>query len=364
MDVRSMLKKQLFFACLVGLSRAQAPALDKLQGVENLVSVLVVGSGPAGYAAAVHGARAGFDTLVIEGRLPGGQLTQTRDVENWPGVKKNKGPLIMAEQRQQVLDAGASIMSELVTAVDLSRWPFMVTLSDGTVVHALALICATGSQPDKLGVPGEGDYWGRGVSTCAVCDAPLYKRKQVVIVGGGDSAVEEALQLSMYAKKVTLLVRRDQLRASWAMQRKLDEVSAIEVCYNKSVTGVIGDGDSVTALDVMDARTKQIDRMTIDGVFLAIGHKPCSALVAQQVQCDEQGYVVLKGRSQQTSVAGVFAAGEVADSVYRQAAVAAGDGSKAGRDAERFLYEIECTPLVVRELKKNGTRFFVNPTAS
>jgi len=322
-----------------------------------VIPVVVIGGGPAGYAAGLYCARAGFETKVFEGPLPGGQLTQSgtperASVENWPGVKRACGAAIMEQMRQQVVDGGANVVQDIVVSLDCSRWPFVLETESGKTVHALTVVLATGSTPKMLDVLGEKEYFGRGVSICAVCDAWAFDDKDVVVVGGGDSAVEEALQLASHARQVTVLVRRDCMRASLVMQEQAQRTPNVRVEYGKEIIGIYGDGEVVTAIDVRDRVTGNIQRRAIDGIFLAAGHTPCNGLVVGQVALDEHGCVIVQGRSQATVIPCLFAAGEIADPFYRQAATAAGDGHKAGRDVERRLYALGLTPQVTRSWKK------------
>lgn len=358
---RDMIKWLGLFFCIIGQIFGDSLTIDSslITDKRSVKHVVIIGSGPAGCTAAQYCASAGFDTLVLEGPLPGGQLTETSFVENWPGIKKERGITIMDGQRQQAHDAGANFSDETVVSVDVTRWPFVVTTNDGKTIQALALILATGSQPRTLGIEGEKAYWGYGVSTCAVCDARRFVDKNVVVVGGGDSAVEQALQLSLYARSVTILVRGAAMRARWSMQNKLVQLSNVHIEYNKEITHIYGQDSAdedkeVIAIDIYDNVTQKTQQCAIDGVFLAIGHTPRSQLVHEQVDCDEQGYIKLSDRSQATSVPGVFAAGEVADSVYRQAAVANGDGCKAAIDAVRFLNDHDLTVAKVRECCQAG----------
>ena len=350
----------LVIAAISGLSadvtfESSKYAIDKLIGKEKVVSMLVIGSGPAGCAASTYGARAGIDVLMFEGPLPGGQLTETGFVENWPGIKRAKGPDIMENQRKQAEGAGAKISTETVVFVDTSKWPFRVKTAEGTTINALTIIVATGSEPCKLGIPGEKQYWGQGVSACAVCDAPFYEGRDVVVVGGGDSAIEQVIQLASYAKNVVLLVRRGEVRASQAMQSKLPYMENVVVEYSKELKRVCGDENGVCAVDIFDKKCGTTERRKIDGVFLAIGHSPRTQIFEGKLALDEDGCIKVEGRSQRTSVPGIFAAGDVADGVYRQAGVAAGEGSKAERDAERFLQSLGLTPTVLKTLRL-GTR--------
>ena len=352
-----MNKLWLSVFCVIALSASDLEKYDinNLVGQRNVVSIVILGSGPAGCAAATYGARAGMDVLVFEGPLPGGQLTETGYVENWPGIKRAKGVDIMESQRMQASSAGARLCPETVRDVDLSSWPFTVKTHEGSEVKALALIIATGSEPRKLNIPGEKECWGLGVSACAVCDAPIYEDRNVVVIGGGDSAVEQVIQLSPYAKSVTQLVRRTEMRASVAMQNKLKDIKNVSVEYGKTPVRILSDDMGVCGVDVLDVLTGKVTRREVDGVFLAIGHLPRTQIFEGKIQLEKDGSIKVVGRSQKTNVPGVFAAGDVADNVYRQAGVAAGEGSKAERDAEHFLQDLGLTPTVIKSLH-DGTR--------
>lgn len=322
------------------VSRSQPTiALTKLDGIKNLVPVAIIGSGPAGLSAALYTARANMHTVVFEGKQPGGQLTTTTDVENWPAVKKNKGPSIMQGLKEQAQQFNALFSQTTIDRVDFSSWPFKLWTDEGTEINALTVIVTTGATPQKLKVPGEQEFWAKGVSVCAICDAAFYKDKDVVVVGGGDSAVEEALQLASNAKHITLLVRANQMRASKVMQDRLKNYPHISVKYETSITEIKGDEQHVTSIDLLTKGVKE--NMPIDGVFLAIGHEPNSKPFATELNLDTHGnthgHIIVGPYTQQTSRQGVFAAGDVTDARYRQAGVAAGDGIKAGLDALNFL---------------------------
>lgn len=329
----------------------------------NLVDVAIIGSGPAGLSAALYAARFARKTVVIEGKNRGGQLMETSYVENWPGFEKILGPEVMEKLHVQAARFNPVFLADVVESVDFSSWPLVIRTENGFTIHALSVIIATGSSPKKLGAPGEQEYWGRGVTTCAICDAPFYKDEEVVVVGGGDSAVEEAIQLVPYAKKITLLVRGAVMRASSVMQSRLAGYPNIVVRYNAAIKKILGDGIHVTGIDIVDTRINETSHMRVSGVFLAIGHTPNSALFAQNLQVDAAGYIKVFGRSQATSVPGVFAAGDIEDSVYRQAGVASGDGIKAGIDADRFLASLgidtameEALAAQYLTLKKESTK--------
>jgi thioredoxin reductase (NADPH) len=316
------------------------------------VPVAVIGSGPAGLSAALYGTRLGFFTVVFEGPQPGGQLTETGYVENWPGVGRERGPEIMNSQRRYVQQLGAEVVQETITNVDFSRWPYRLFTEDGHEITALSVIIATGSAPRVLAVPGEREYWGKGVTTCAICDAPYYKGKDVVVIGGGDSAVEEAQQLAPYAERITIMVRRDRLRASASMVARLEDMPNVHVEFNRQVRAVYGDGDKVTSIDISDAVSNETFNRPVDGVFLAVGHEPRTKVFANSVALDTHGYIRVYDCSQRTSRPGVFAAGDVHDSLYRQAGVAAGSGIKAAIEAAQFLQRNGWSAAVASAIKK------------
>ncbi len=324
---------------------------------KNIVPLAVIGSGPAGLSAALYGARAGVHTVVFEGKTPGGQLTTTTYVENWPGTPKMLGSQLIAQNKKQAETFGALLVPDSITSVDFSSWPYTLKTEEGHEVHALAVILATGANPrllsDTRPVKGEKEYFGYGVTTCAICDAPFYKGKKVIVVGGGDSAIEEATLLTSYAQSVILLVRGEKMRAAQSMQARLKDSPKITVRYTTEITEIQGDGTKVTGVKLLNTKTKATEELPIDGVFLAIGHKPNTAIVAPYLSLDPEGYIILPTRSQKTSLPGVFAAGDVSDHTYRQAGVAAGDGIKAALDALAFLQEHGYNENFAKELEKN-----------
>lgn len=327
--------------------------LDTLKSQENIVPIAIIGSGPAGLSAAIYGARANRATLVIEGAEPGGLLTRTTAVENWPGEVSIQGPDIVRKMREHAEHLGVNFLADTVESVDFSTWPFAITTGDGITIHALTVIIATGANPRKLGITGEELS---GVSSCAVCDAPFFKGRDVAVVGGGDSAAEEAIQLATFVKSVTVLVRGEQMRAAASMQDRLKAYENIRVMYNAQPIEILGDGQKVTGVQLLNSKTKEQSTLTVGGVFLAVGHVPNTALFEGQIALEAGGYVSLKGRSQETSVAGVFAAGDVEDHVYRQARVAEGSGVKAALDAETFLQNIGFTTGIGKKLAPNMFR--------
>ncbi len=326
--------------------------ITKALNAENVVPVAIIGSGPAGLSAAIYIARMGMKAFVFGGPTPCGQLTQTTFIENWPGREKVLGVDLMNDIKHQAEFFGAMIVSDTVVATDFSTWPFLLKTEEGKQIQALSVIIATGAHPKVLSIPGEKKFWGKGVTTCAVCDAPFFVDKEVIVVGGGDSAAEEVFELAPYAKKVTMLVRADAMRAAKLMQQRVLAYDNVTVEYNKQLIGIYGDGDGVTGVDVQDTQSKEIQNRKIDGVFYAIGHTPNSGLFKKDLQVDDLGYLVMQGRSQQTSIPGVFAAGEIQDREYRQAAVASGEGIKAALDATSFLYEIGFNSKVGQALEE------------
>ncbi|MDE5785137.1 MAG: thioredoxin-disulfide reductase [Duncaniella sp.] len=305
---------------------------------------LIIGSGPAGYTAAIYASRANINPVMIEGNQPGGQLTITTEVENFPGYHEGvEGTQLMADLRKQAERFGADIRSGFVTEVDFSKRPFSVKTDNGLDITAETVIISTGAAARYLGIPDEEKYNGMGVSACATCDGFFYRNQTVAVVGGGDTACEEALYLSNIAKKVYMIVRKDHLRASKVMQKRVDEKENIEVLYNSNTAGLYGDG-VVQGAHLIEHKGTDHEReydIAIDGFFLAIGHTPNTAVFKEYINLDEQGYIKVDGASTRTNVPGVFAAGDVADPTYRQAITAAGMGCKAALDVERFLLEGE-----------------------
>jgi thioredoxin reductase (NADPH) len=302
--------------------------------------IVIIGSGPAGLTAAIYTARAALSPLVLEGSQPGGQLTLTTEVENYPGFANGiLGPDMMEIFRKQAVRFGAELYTDDVTHVDLTRHPFRVQVGD-TTLHTVALIIATGASPRLLGLEAEQRLMGYGVSTCATCDGFFFRNKEVIVVGGGDAALEEALFLTRFATNVTVIHRRDQLRASKIMQERALKHERIAFMWDTVVEDILGEpgpGGGVRAVKVRHVKTNETREVKTDGLFLAIGHIPNSALFRNQLELDAQGYIVTKPGTTITSVAGVFAAGDITDKVYRQAITAAGTGCMAAIDAGRWL---------------------------
>ncbi|MFI3328731.1 MAG: thioredoxin-disulfide reductase [Rikenellaceae bacterium] len=301
------------------------------------VKTLIIGSGPAGYTAAIYLSRANLTPVLYEGVEPGGQLTTTTEIENFPGYPEGTtGVAMMEDLRKQAARFGADIRRGNIYSVDLSSRPFKVTADGEHQIEAETIIIATGATAKYLGLPSEMQYRGMGVSACATCDGFFYRKKDVAVVGGGDTAAEEATYLATLCKKVYLIVRKDHLRASKAMQERVFKTENIEVIFNHNVTDVLGDSSGVTNVVISDndGATKQLD---VDGLFLAIGHHPNTELVKEHVALDDQGYIATKPGTSITNIPGLFAAGDVKDPHYRQAITAAGSGCIAALDCERFI---------------------------
>jgi len=302
--------------------------------------VIIIGSGPAGHTAALYSARANLSPLVLEGNQPGGQLTTTTEVENFPGFPEGiQGPELMENMKKQAQRFEAEYKSLNVTSVDLSKRPFQVDCNDGSSYLAQTIIIATGASAKYLGIPNEMELIGRGVSACATCDGFFFRGKVVHIVGGGDTAMEEATFLTKFASKVYVIHRRDSLKASKAMQDRAFNNPKIEFVWDSSVSEIIFDQSGVTAIEVVNLKTSEKTVRPTDGLFMAIGHTPNTSFLKNQLACDEHGFLKTKNGSPETDVAGVFACGDVQDSYYRQAISAAGSGCMAAIRAERFLSE-------------------------
>lgn len=301
------------------------------------VKCLIVGGGPAGYTAAIYGARADIAPVLYEGMQPGGQLTTTTDIENYPGFENGiDGNQLMNTMKAQAVRLGAELRNGNITSVDLSQRPFKVVIDESKEILAQTLIIATGATAKYLGLPSETKFKGLGVSACATCDGFFYRKKTVAVVGGGDTACEEATYLAGLCKKVYLIVRRDVLRASQAMQERVMNTENIEILWNCNTQEILGDDYGVTGARVI-RKDGEIFDIALDGFFLAIGHHPNSELFSQWVKVDNEGYIITDGITSKTNVEGVFAAGDVQDPIYRQAITAAASGCRAALDAEKFL---------------------------
>ena len=306
--------------------------------------MLILGSGPAGLSAAIYGARAGMQPIVVQGLQPGGQLMTTTDVENYPGFADViQGPWLMEQMQKQAEHVGTRLMYDIITEVDVSRRPFRLIGDSGDVYEGDTLVIATGAQAKWLGLDSERALAGRGVSACATCDGFFYRGKNVVVIGGGNTAVEEALYLTNHSPDVTLIHRRDSLRAERILQERLFANPKISVLWNKTVERFVAGGtpEGLVGLDLKDTRTGEHSHIATDGAFVAIGHQPATELFKGHLELDEDGYIRVETGSTRTAIPGVFACGDVMDKVYRQAVTAAGTGCMAALDAERFLAEAE-----------------------
>ena len=305
---------------------------------DTIENVVIVGTGSAGLTAAIYAARANLKPLVLAGLQPGGQLTITTDVENYPGFAEVvQGPWLMQQMQAQAENVGARIEYEIVESVDFSSRPFTLRCDGGAEVKARSVIIATGAQARWLGLESETAFNGKGVSACATCDGFFYKDKEVAVVGGGNTAVEEALYLSNLCKKVTLVHRRDSLRAEQIMQERLMRAENIEICWDRTVDEVLGNDTGVTSVRLASTKGEEPVEVAVDGMFVAIGHDPATTAFKGAINMDDEGYITAEAGTTRTSVAGVFAAGDCVDKVYRQAVTAAGMGCMAALDAEKWL---------------------------
>ena len=304
--------------------------------------MLIIGSGPAGLSAAIYGARAGMEPIVVQGLQPGGQLTITTDVENYPGFRDViQGPWLMQEMQAQAEHVGTRMLWDTITEVDLSGSPFRAIGDSGDVYEGETLVIATGAQAKWLGAPGEQELSGKGVSACATCDGFFYRGKKVVVIGGGNTAVEEALYLTNHSQDVTLIHRRDSLRAEKILQDRLFAHPHIKVLWNKAVDHFVGGDNGLIGVSLKDTVTGEVSVEPTDGAFVAIGHAPATELFKGKLEMDAGGYLLVESGTPKTAIPGVFACGDVMDHVYRQAVTAAGTGCMAALDAERFLAERE-----------------------
>ena len=311
---------------------------------ERNARLIIVGSGPAGYTAAIYAARAMLQPLLIEGIQPGGQLTITTDVENYPGFGSAiQGPWLMEQMRAQALHMGAEIVQDHIVSVDFAQRPFALRGDSGAAYSADAVVICTGAQARWLGLPSEQKFQGYGVSACATCDGFFYKGRDVAVIGGGNSAVEEALFLTNFARTVTIIHRRDSFRGEKILQNRLFANPKIKVVWNAALDEVLGSDDpkGVQGIKLRDVKTGGVSELAVDGVFIAIGHAPATAIFKGQVEMTPSGYIVTAPKSTATNVPGVFAAGDVTDDIYRQAVTAAGMGCMAALDAERYLASLE-----------------------
>ena len=305
--------------------------------------VLIIGSGPAGYTAAIYAARANLSPIVVQGMQPGGQLTITTDVENYPGFADPiQGPWLMEQMEAQARNVNTEIITDMITEVNFDERPFVCTGESGDTYIGDTVIISTGAQAMWLGLPSEQTFQGFGVSACATCDGFFYRNKEVIVVGGGNTAVEEAIFLTNFASKVTLIHRRDELRSEKILQDRLFANEKIEVIWDSVLEEIVGDKPpmgGVTGAKVKNVKTGDVSEVSAHGVFIAIGHKPSTAIFTGKVEMDDDGYILKAPDSTATNVAGVYAAGDVTDKIYRQAVTAAGMGCMAALEAESFLAE-------------------------
>ena len=304
--------------------------------------VLIIGSGPAGYTAAIYAARAMLSPTLVQGIQPGGQLTITTDVENYPGYGDViQGPWLMEQMEAQAKNVGTNIINDILKSVDLNVYPFTAESESGQRFTADSIIISTGAQARWLGLDSEKKFQGYGVSACATCDGFFFKDKEVVVVGGGNTAVEEALFLTSFASKVFLVHRRDELRAEKILQDRLFKNEKIQCIWDSQVIDIMGDDNplNVTSVKIQNIKTEQVTDLKVDGIFVAIGHDPATQLFKGQIDMDDSGYIITKPDSTLTNINGVYAAGDVKDKTYRQAVTAAGMGCMAALEAEKFLAE-------------------------
>ena len=305
--------------------------------------VLIIGSGPAGYTAAIYAARAMLEPTLVQGLQPGGQLTITTDVENYPGYGDViQGPWLMEQMQEQAKNVGTNIINDIIKSVDFKCKPFKAISESGTEYTADSVIISTGAQARWLGLDSEKKFQGYGVSACATCDGFFFKDKKVAVIGGGNSAVEEALYLTNFASKVYLVHRRDELRAEKILQDRLFKNEKVECVWDSELKEIVGDEDplNVKSINIKNTKTNETSSIELDGVFVAIGHDPATQIFRDQVEMDEDGYIITKPDSTLTNVEGVYAAGDVKDKIYRQAVTAAGMGCMAALEAEKYLAEL------------------------
>ena len=316
--------------------------LKNLNNKKNIIPLAILGSGPAGLSAAIYGARSGISTVMFTGPKPGGQLKDGLLIENWPGVKKDSGLNIMNQLEKQAQDFGVTIVNKTIKDIDLSTWPFKID-----DCWALSLIIATGSTPKQLGVKNEQKYWIKGILSCPLCDAHLIKNKNTVVIGGGDFAVERVIQLSPYAKGITLLLTTGKVRAIYDMYKKIKDFPHVKILFNKDIESFQGDEKRLTGINIIDTKTGERSHIKTKWAFLSIGFKPNSELFKDYLDLDDQGYIKHDPKNQATKIQGIYVAGNVSDITYKQASTASGDGTKAAASAIKFLSNI----LVDKEVK-------------
>jgi thioredoxin reductase (NADPH) len=327
--------------------------------IHNIVPVFIIGAGPAGLSAGMYTARANFYTIVCSGPEEGGQLTHASYVENWPAKKKASGMDMMRDLKEQAESFGVSVLVDEVIACDFSQWPFVITLSDDTQVRAMSVIIATGGEQRVMDIPGVSEFWGKGIGICTICDAPFDKGKEVAVIGGGDAAADKALQLAEFAKKITIMVRAKEMRAAAVVQGYLKKQSAIEIKTNVEPLSIESTNGNLSGLKYKDLTTGKEEVLPVQSVYFALGFTPQSTLFKGQLPLTKEGYIKMKGRTQQTYIPGVFAAGNVEDDKYQKSGVAAGNGIKAAIDAIEFLQAIGLNAASTEKLK---SRFYTDAT--
>lgn len=331
-------------------------SLDQLRELHNVAPILILGSGVAGLQAGVYGRRQGMPTYILTGPVVGGQLLYAGIVENMPAIKPQMGADIIATHVEQAERFGVTMIDDQAMSVDLSTWPFKVTTEHSGTIHALSLIITTGAAARRLNIPGELAYWGAGVSACAICDGPMFKGKNTAIVGGGDTAAEQAFYLAPHAKHVTIYVRKDHMRAAKRLQDRLKEYDNVTIVYNKEVLEAVGietvRGPSLTGIVIRDTATGHVETVSMEGLFIAIGHNPNTELFIHSLNLTKAGYIWLDSRSQETNVHGVFAAGDVCDNLFRQSAMSTGQATQAALEALHFLSSIGINHRTVEQLRE------------
>lgn len=336
-----------FFKKIYGKNKRD---LKKIETASPIIPVAIIGGGPAGLSAALYTARSGLYTVVFAGPELGGQLTKTMYVENWPGTERTNGNELMEVVRKQSEKFGAVVANDTITKVDFSTWPFTLWTACGDVAYALTVIIATGGVNRKIGIPGEDEYLGKGVAICGLCDAALFKNEPVVVIGGGDAAVQEALLAAQYAKSVTQLVAGPSMRATKCMQDRLKEHKNSTVLYNTKATEIVGDGKVVTGVKITNLENRMNSVLPATGVFIGIGQDPNTQLFKDQIACTKDGHITVEHKTQACSVEGVFVAGSAAEDTLTQAAISSGDAIKAALSAMRFLNSHKITDTYLKTL--------------
>lgn len=337
--------------------------LSEIKSKKNIVPVAVIGGGPGGLSSAFNAARERFHTVLFQGPKLGGQLMDTNYVENWPAITRDLGSDIVKRIEQQAEKAGAILVPESITDIDCSTWPFKLTTDKGTEVYALTVIIATGAKPRSLNVPGEKEYWGKGVASCTLCDAPFTQDNDVVIVGGGDSSVEFGISVAPFAKSITLLTKNEKLQISPRMKRRLEKYPDIKVIPNVKTNKINGDEKHVTEIEIEDLTTQKTETLPTRWVFLSIGQEPNTQMLRNQLAVNKEGCIILPTKSQQTEVPGIFAAGRVSDSPYKTGIVASGEGLKAALDAIKFLESLGFEEAMEEELEDRLYHYDKKPKA-